>query len=131
MFKIYNCMCLLVSYTSARSCLNTTNIKELLLNFAVSSTCMPSYPLFTEQVYKGVTLDGDEVAIKVQYIDLRDRFMFDMKALVFLFRTASVIHPKFDLYWIVDVSIQFVLVATVNVDMTHLSSLTLHEEQKC
>lgn len=48
------------------------------------------------------------MAIKVQYIDLRDRFLSDMKALIFLFWLASIVHPKFDLHWIVDASIQFV-----------------------
>ncbi|XP_020295011.1 uncharacterized aarF domain-containing protein kinase 5 isoform X1 [Pseudomyrmex gracilis] len=54
------------------------------------------------QVYKGVTLDGDEVAIKVQYIDLQDRFKSDLKAMMYLLKAVTVIHPKFDLYWVLD-----------------------------
>ncbi|XP_032670730.1 uncharacterized aarF domain-containing protein kinase 5 isoform X2 [Odontomachus brunneus] len=51
------------------------------------------------QVYKGETLDGKKVAIKVQYIDLQERFMSDIKAAIFLVKIVSVIHPKFDLHW--------------------------------
>ncbi|XP_050459124.1 uncharacterized aarF domain-containing protein kinase 5 [Cataglyphis hispanica] len=54
------------------------------------------------QVYKGVTLNGDKVAIKVQYIDLQDRFTSDLKAMVYLLKVITVIHPKFDLHWVLD-----------------------------
>lgn len=54
------------------------------------------------QVYKGVTLDGNKVAIKVQYIDLQDRFIPDLKAIVYLLKAITVIHPKFDLHWVLD-----------------------------
>lgn len=57
------------------------------------------------QVYKGETLDGEKVAIKVQYIDLQERFISDIKAAMFLLKIVSVIHPKFDLHWVLDVSI--------------------------
>lgn len=56
-------------------------------------------------MYKGVTLDGDEVAIKVQYIDLQDRFKSDLKAMMYLLKAVTVIHPKFDLYWVLDVKL--------------------------
>ncbi|XP_071635405.1 uncharacterized aarF domain-containing protein kinase 5-like [Temnothorax longispinosus] len=54
------------------------------------------------QVYKGTTLDGDTVAIKVQYIDLQDRFISDLKAIVHLLKAITVVHPKFDLHWVLD-----------------------------
>ncbi|XP_024893273.1 uncharacterized aarF domain-containing protein kinase 5-like isoform X1 [Temnothorax curvispinosus] len=54
------------------------------------------------QVYKGTTLDGDTVAIKVQYIDLQDRFISDLKAIVHLLQAVTVVHPKFDLHWVLD-----------------------------
>lgn len=54
------------------------------------------------QVYKGVTLNGDKVAIKVQYIDLQDRFTSDLKAIVYLLKAVTIIHPKFDLHWVLD-----------------------------
>ncbi|XP_014483978.1 PREDICTED: uncharacterized aarF domain-containing protein kinase 5 [Dinoponera quadriceps] len=54
------------------------------------------------QVYKAETLDGEKVAIKVQYIDLQERFISDIKAAIFLLKVVSVIHPKFDLHWVFD-----------------------------
>lgn len=45
------------------------------------------------------------MAIKVQYIDLQDRFTSDLKAMVYLLKVITVIHPKFDLHWVLDVSI--------------------------
>ncbi|KAK2584251.1 hypothetical protein KPH14_006662 [Odynerus spinipes] len=54
------------------------------------------------QVYKGETMDGKDVAIKVQYIDLQDRFHSDMKTLNYLLRLITIMHPKFNLHWVVD-----------------------------
>lgn len=54
------------------------------------------------QVYKGETRDGKDVAIKVQYIDLNERFYSDMKTLNYLLRIITFIHPKFNLHWVVD-----------------------------
>ncbi|XP_048509948.1 uncharacterized aarF domain-containing protein kinase 5 isoform X2 [Athalia rosae] len=52
------------------------------------------------QVFKGITHDGEPVAIKVQYIDLQDRFKSDIKTIEFLLKIVSVIHPKFDFHWV-------------------------------
>ncbi|XP_026828164.1 uncharacterized aarF domain-containing protein kinase 5-like [Ooceraea biroi] len=52
------------------------------------------------QVYKAVTLDGDKVAIKVQYMNLQDRFISDLKGIVYLLKAITYVHPKFDLHWI-------------------------------
>ncbi|KAI4500060.1 hypothetical protein M0802_004930 [Mischocyttarus mexicanus] len=54
------------------------------------------------QVYKAETMDGKSVAVKIQYIDLRDRFYFDMKMLNFLLKIITIIHPKFNLHWVID-----------------------------
>lgn len=69
--------------------------------------------LCAKQVYKGVTLDGEKVAIKVQYIDLQDRFMTDIKAIIYLLRVITVIHPKFDLHWVLNVSIQNIFISRI------------------
>lgn len=44
------------------------------------------------------------MAIKVQYIDLQDRFTSDLKAIVYLLKAVTIIHPKFDLHWVLDVN---------------------------
>ncbi|XP_065324193.1 uncharacterized aarF domain-containing protein kinase 5-like isoform X2 [Gordionus sp. m RMFG-2023] len=54
------------------------------------------------QVHKAETFDGKSVAVKVQYIDLRDRFNGDMWALRFLMELVTYIHPKFGFKWILD-----------------------------
>uniref|UniRef100_A0A0R3U0D7 ABC1 domain-containing protein n=1 Tax=Rodentolepis nana TaxID=102285 RepID=A0A0R3U0D7_RODNA len=52
------------------------------------------------QVHRAVTKDGKEVAVKVQYEDLRDRFHSDIGTLEFLCRFVNFIHPKFKMAWI-------------------------------
>lgn len=64
-------------------------------------------------MYKGVTLDGDKVAIKVQYIDLQDRFISDLKAIVYLLKAITIVHPKFDLHWVLDVNMYFLSANTI------------------
>ncbi|KAF7404677.1 putative aarF domain-containing protein kinase 5 isoform X1 [Vespula maculifrons] len=54
------------------------------------------------QVYKAETMDGKSVAVKVQYIDLKDRFYSDMKTLNYLLKIITIMHPKFNLHWVVD-----------------------------
>lgn len=49
-------------------------------------------------------MDGKSVAVKVQYIDLKDRFYSDMKTLNYLLKIITIMHPKFNLHWVVDVS---------------------------
>jgi aarF domain-containing kinase len=56
------------------------------------------------QVFKAVTPDGERVAVKAQYIDLRDRYDGDMWTIQFLLKLVAWIHPKFKLSWIFHVS---------------------------
>ena len=56
------------------------------------------------QVFKAVTQEGLEVAVKAQYIDLRDRYDGDIWTVKVLLKMVAFIHPKFSLSWIFEVN---------------------------
>ena len=54
------------------------------------------------QVFKARTKDGRDMAVKVQYIDLRDRYDGDVATIKAVLNLTEVVHPKFSFGWILD-----------------------------
>lgn len=51
------------------------------------------------QVFKAKTHSGQSVAVKIQYIDLKQRFSGDYGTIMFLLTLAKIVHKNFDFTW--------------------------------
>lgn len=72
--------------------------EELFSSFDVNPIAAASIA----QVFKATTKDGQEVAVKVQYNDLRKRLSSDVMTINILLKFGAWLHPKVDFTWILN-----------------------------
>ncbi|XP_059620229.1 uncharacterized aarF domain-containing protein kinase 5 [Phlebotomus argentipes] len=53
------------------------------------------------QVFCATTRDGEKVAVKVQYIDLQERFAGDLGTIIFLQDIIEIVHKNYNFGWII------------------------------
>ena len=54
------------------------------------------------QVHRAINNEGEEVAVKLQYIDLQDRFSGDFATCKFILRMIGLFYPDFNFVWVLD-----------------------------
>jgi len=59
------------------------------------------------QVHIATTKEGEKRAVKLQYIDLRDRFAGDFVTCKYLLKLVGIVFPDFNFSWVLDVSLIF------------------------
>jgi aarF domain-containing kinase len=55
------------------------------------------------QVHKARTQDDKEIAVKLQYIDLQDRFSGDVFTCRALLKMVALVFPSFNFSWVLEV----------------------------
>ena len=54
------------------------------------------------QVFRATTKEGRDVAVKVQYLHLRERFDKDVATIQTMLKLIEIVHPKFSFAWVLD-----------------------------
>lgn len=71
---------------------------ELFSEFDYNSVAAASLA----QVFKAKTKEGQQVAVKVQYIDLAKRFSGDFATILALQNLVKIVHKKYNFGWILN-----------------------------